>query len=917
MSAPELSPVVAPEPTAQYAEELQERIDPQDVTRPVPLAPSPAVTLELLSTPPSAEKLAQVVAGLAKRFFHRQDVLNLRTFQGKPHPGVLDDEDTLLDAVRAHVLGPSRNTRQVRIYLRNRDGSLGKTLDGHFRLGAYQLAQDSTVAWLCIDFDAGHHHHALVDPLAAALQAHDKAQRAGLPCYLERSGGGYGWHLWVFFADPVAAQVARSLGLLLAPDDAPCVKGGVADPVKGHGIEVFPKQAQLPPGGLGNMVWLPLWSEAAEGANHFYRPGSEGRLVQYLPEDFDCATMEQLERALAEVVPSFKTQATLRKESPRGGVLPAAVVTGTQVLQPTQGMHLAAEPASPLQRAVDRYLADHPRFYPNSGGQCPACGHKGCFGQLADNPRRWSCFSASHDECRVGRKGSTCWFGDALDLDAAAAGVDRMDLLRQEGYLDDEGDEPEDGTTHSSAPRLRLASNNTGLASSGSPSPARIRPGTGRPKVYKAKTYATCCDIIRNNAANVLEGELEYNEMLLTPTIDRKVPPTSIVGILRERIELRLTPPKKKGKKPPKKLTFSEAQVTSALLQVAEEQSYHPVRDYLEGLVWDGVERIKDVAPVLLGIADPDLLTQAILRRFFISAVARPLEPGCKVDTVLVLVGAQGARKSSFFKALAGPEWFSDSAVDLKNKDSLMLMRRIWFHEWAELETMRKSEATQVKAHLSSAVDMLRPAYGRRIEEFPRTSIIVASTNIPAFLNDETGSRRFWVVSGCTRIDVEKTRQWRDQLWAEAVVLYRAGEQWWLTPEEDALRAARNAEHEQEDIWADKVLEAVVHRLANHPEAPITTQLLLEEHLGKQTKDWTQADQKRVAGILQRLGFTEKRKRVDGQRLSTWTPPSAILDMAAERRERNAKAMREVEEAVRHQQEALKAKKNVDDADFS
>ena len=132
----------------------------------------------------------------------------------------------------------------------------------------YQLAQDSTVAWLCIDFDGGAHHHALVDPLAAALYAHEKAAVLGLPCYLERPGGGSGWHLWVFFAEPVAAQAARLLGLLLALDDAPCVKGGVADPVKGYGIEVFPKQAQLTPGGLGNMVWLPLWFEAAEGANH-------------------------------------------------------------------------------------------------------------------------------------------------------------------------------------------------------------------------------------------------------------------------------------------------------------------------------------------------------------------------------------------------------------------------------------------------------------------------------------------------------------------------------------------------------------------------------------------------------------------------------------------------------------------------
>ncbi|HYI02841.1 MAG TPA: VapE domain-containing protein [Hyalangium sp.] len=828
--------------------------------------------------------------------------------------------DKLEDLLRAHVAGASAPS--VRIYFERGDGT-HDAKEMRARIGSYALALDGTVVWSCLDFDGGvGHAHALADPQGAALYAVKKAEELGIPAYLEVSRSGAGYHLWLFFPRGTPAWLARGLGLLLAPARAPLANGGEADPKRSVGIEVFPKAPRVAEGGVGTMVFLPWYWDAPDGANQFVRVAADGSLEVYLPETFERISSDAAERLLADAGVS------------EAGVFAKVPQVGTTA--PREGVRHGDAPASFLQSAVDRYNTEHPRSYPSSGGQCPACGHKGCFGQLANNPRRWSCFSASHGECGVGREGSTCWFGDALDLDAAAAGVDRMELLREGGYLDDEEDESEDGATwaadcsaaaHAQGSSVALgssptvgpgqASNNTGLVSSGSVSSARTRSGTGRPKVYKAKTYATCCDIIRNNAANILDGELEYNEMLLTPTIDRKVPPTSIVGILRERIELRLTPPKKKGKKPPKKLTFSEAQVTSALLQVAEERSYHPVRDYLNGLVWDGVERIKDVAPVLLGIANPDLLTQAILKRFFISAVARPLEPGCKVDTVLVLVGAQGARKSSFFKALAGPEWFSDSAVDLKNKDSLMLMRRIWFHEWAELETMRKSEATQVKAHLFSAVDMLRPAYGRRIEEFPRTSIIVASTNIPAFLNDETGSRRFWIVSGCTCIDVEKARQWRDQLWAEAVALYHAKEQWWLTPDEDALRAARNVDHEQQDIWGDVVLDAVVRRLTVDPEAPITTQSLLEDHLGKQPKDWTQADQKRVAGILQRLGFTDDRKRVKGQRLSLWTPPPAILVIAAERRDQDAKAMREEEEALRRQQEALKAKKNVDDSDFS
>lgn len=857
---------------------------------------------------------AHKVGLLRNFFFNREDKFAFKAPWGKACPGWLHPEDdwTFEEVLHAHVVGTKGAS--ARIYFNTRDGI--DAMELYARIGSYCPAPDGSAAWCCLDFDGGAEHaNALTDALGAALYAIKKADALGVPVYLERSGGGNGWHVWAFFEPGTPAWKARALGLLLAPNDVPLAKGGMADSRRGVGIEVFPKSSQVSEGGVGLQVWLPWHWNVRDGANEFYLVRPEDELQQYVPETF--------KRIAAEVLDQVLTKAELTEEAVFGRVeaQPGAAVF-TAAPRRMQGAHQATDGGSYFQRAVARYLAEHPRTYPRSGGECPACGHKGCFGQLQDNPRRWSCFSASHGECDVGLEGEVCWHGDALDLDAAEVGVTRAELLREEGYLDADAAASPLADTCAQGASVALgsssslgpspASNNTGMACASSTLPAKARSKKACKKVYRTKTYATCCDVLRNNAANVLEGKLEFNEMLLTPTIDRKVPPTSIVGILRERIELRLTPKKKKGKKLPKKLTFSEAQVSSALLQVAEERSYHPVHDYLEGIVWDGVERIKDVARELLGITEPDELTQALLKRFFISAVARPLEPGCKVDTVLVLVGAQGARKSSFFKALAGPEWFSDSAVDLKNKDSLMLMRRIWFHEWAELETMRKSEATQVKAHLSSAVDMLRPAYGRRIEEFPRTSIIVASTNIPAFLNDETGSRRFWIIPGCTNIDVKKTQLWRDQLWAEAVALFRAREQWWLTPEEEALRKVRNAEHEQQDIWTDTVLDAVVQRLANNPSVPITTQSLLEENLGKEARDWTQYDQKRVAGILQGAGFNEKRRTVDGKRLTTWMPPPEFLARAEERRKEQAAAQRAAEEERQRMLEAARTSPDKD-----
>jgi hypothetical protein len=178
---------------------------------------------------------------LRARFFNRTDLVAILAPWGKPCPveanGVLDD------LLLGHLLGDEAPEAKVRYVNRRGSGAM----KGRFRVGSYCPGPDDTTRWLCLDFDGAGHAGALADPQAAAVATHEAFVRAGLPAYLERSGGGKGWHLWCFFDPPIAAAKAQALGRALAPNDAPLAEGGVADPRAGRGIEVFPKQAKVDP----------------------------------------------------------------------------------------------------------------------------------------------------------------------------------------------------------------------------------------------------------------------------------------------------------------------------------------------------------------------------------------------------------------------------------------------------------------------------------------------------------------------------------------------------------------------------------------------------------------------------------------------------------------------------------------------
>jgi len=226
-------------------------------------------------------------------------------------------------------------------------------------------------------------------------------------------------------------------------------------------------------------------------------------------------------------------------------------------------------------------------------------------------------------------------------------------------------------------------------------------------------------------------------------------------------------------------LNVTRVDAESHIFRVAFENKYDPLTAFLNGLKWDGVPRISNwLKTYCCAKAENPEYLEKVSRRWFISLVARGFEPGCKVDTVLVLESLGGVGKSTVFKIIGG-EWFNDTAIQLGDKDSRLLASKYWICELAEIVALRNSDHNILKNFFSSAVDHIRPPYGKKIVPLPRRCVFVGTTNDNKYLVDETGNRRYLAVAvEYTEDGLAALRRDREQLLAEAVAAYRAGEQW-------------------------------------------------------------------------------------------------------------------------------------------
>ena len=249
--------------------------------------------------------------------------------------------------------------------------------------------------------------------------------------------------------------------------------------------------------------------------------------------------------------------------------------------------------------------------------------------------------------------------------------------------------------------------------------------------------------------------------------------------------------------------------IFDAVNVVAQERSFHPVRDYLSGCEWDGVPRVDTILIDYLG-AEDNAYTRAVTRKTLAAAVARIYKPGCKFDYMLTLRGRQGLGKSALIAKLGGP-WFSDTFTTMQGKDAYEQVQGVWIMEVGELAGMRKAEAETIKLYISKQVDRFRPAYGRRLQEFPRQCVFIGTTNETQFLRDTTGNRRFWVVD--TPNDPthdmwdELTSETVKQIWAEAVEIYKAGEKLYLPKSLEKVAREVQESYEEENPRAGIVAD--------------------------------------------------------------------------------------------------------------
>lgn len=320
------------------------------------------------------------------------------------------------------------------------------------------------------------------------------------------------------------------------------------------------------------------------------------------------------------------------------------------------------------------------------------------------------------------------------------------------------------------------------------------------------------------------------------------------------------------GRKDTYRCEVKTSTAREAITVVALGNSFHPVKDYLTGLRWDGTPRIDHFFSDFCGAAQTAMHAK-FASNFFIQAVARIFRPGCKADLMLVLEGTQGARKSTLVETLAGG-FYADIGTGPSDKDFYQIIQGCWLVEISELASFARAESSHIKRAISVAVDRFRRSYGHNVEEFKRECVFFGTVNNSDWQRDETGGRRFmpvWVQD----VDIEAVRAIRDQLWAEAVHRFNAGETWHELPPE--AREAQDSRY-VEDVWTVRVvrwLDGRAHASRYKTGVPGKVQIttvseilsrVIELPIGKQNK----SEQTRVGTILTRLGWKKREHKLHG-----------------------------------------------------
>jgi predicted P-loop ATPase len=302
----------------------------------------------------------------------------------------------------------------------------------------------------------------------------------------------------------------------------------------------------------------------------------------------------------------------------------------------------------------------------------------------------------------------------------------------------------------------------------------------------------------------------------------------------------------------------------------ARRNQFDPLTEYLHSLKWDGKPRIDCWLTDYLG-APSTHYTQTVGRKALVGAVARALSPGCKNDTMPVLEGEQGTGKSTALRYLFGDRFFIDHLPDFHSKDSFQQLQGAWCVEVAELSALTKADVKDVKQFLSRLVDKFRPPYGRMAIQVARRTVFWGTVNPEegGYLRDPTGARRFWPIE-TTRIDTDAILRDRDQLWAEAVFAFVAGEAWHLEDEDDIADAkAEQARRREVHPW-EPVLDAWLRK-------ELLTRVTIVDALTRGVKLDPDRQEPRhsrqVGACLRALGWIANTERYEGKVAKVFIAP--------------------------------------------
>lgn len=314
-------------------------------------------------------------------------------------------------------------------------------------------------------------------------------------------------------------------------------------------------------------------------------------------------------------------------------------------------------------------------------------------------------------------------------------------------------------------------------------------------------------------------------------------------------------------------LTPRKPDARDAIKSIAHLTRYNPVVDYLTGLVWDGCPRLQggswegDTVPPLsteyLGTPEEPIYG-VLVTKWHIGAVARAMRPGCKADCMVIFESPQGKFKSTYLRKMAtidGHEYFADNVGDITSAGSIMLLQGTWIIEVAELSGFDRREVNSIKAWLSRTTDRYVPKYESEKRDVPR-NFLVAGTHNPSghgYLKDPTGARRFWPVP-VTEVDINRVERDRDQIWAEAMTLYRANVKWWLSDEENAAVDALTQERQVEDPWSAKIDEIT-------KGLPTVTLASVARGLEIPMPQQNELTTKRISEHLKNAGFAQGRDK--------------------------------------------------------